>query len=341
MLPVLITLTPGRRNEFVHCQNAKVRIVVQPIMDVETQCNLREKWLERVHRLREFTCEWLKTPKISDYLPLFTPQDEWTIVKYIMEVLRRFWYCTLWMSKRYTVTLYHVITIYIYMFNHTDGVIWALAKKITPWKEHLYFTVKVARQKLSKYHDEVTPMTGLLVISAHILDAIRKLRSYRTWDKVRDSNPEDEIFSTTHYQDAFLQYVQNEYCAQHRLMSVIDPQNVSHSIHFPSGNASGFGQSSFDPYGISSTDEDCLHLKAWLKWHQDKAIAHHADWQPQCSNSIHLLKHHETGGKLIQILMITTPDPFESAVHWGYQISPSGGTSRTNHTQSNHISPTW
>jgi hypothetical protein len=34
MLAVLITLTPGRRNEFIDCQIAKVHIVVLPIMDV-------------------------------------------------------------------------------------------------------------------------------------------------------------------------------------------------------------------------------------------------------------------------------------------------------------------
>jgi hypothetical protein len=49
-------------------------------------------------------------------------------------------------------------------------MIQALDKKKTQWKEDLYFTVKVAHQNQSKYYAEVSPTTGLLLISAHILD---------------------------------------------------------------------------------------------------------------------------------------------------------------------------
>ena len=132
-----------------------------------------------------------------------------------MEVLRPFRYWTLWMSKRHKVTLHHVITVYNDMFDHMDGVMRALAKKKTPWKEDLFFAVKLARQKLSKYYAEVTPTTGMLLISAHILDPFRKLRSFRKWDKGMDINPEDETSYTTQYQEAFLKYVENEYCAKH------------------------------------------------------------------------------------------------------------------------------
>ena len=52
------------------------------------------------------------------------------------------------MSKREMGTLHHVITHYNDMFNHMDGVKRTLAKKKTPWREDLYFTVKFARQKL-------------------------------------------------------------------------------------------------------------------------------------------------------------------------------------------------
>jgi len=74
------------------------------------------------------------------------------------------------MSKRHTVTLHHVITVYNDMFDHKDGVMRALAKQKTQWKEDLFFAVKLARQKLSKYNAEVTPTTGILLNSAHILD---------------------------------------------------------------------------------------------------------------------------------------------------------------------------
>jgi len=96
------------------------------------------------------------------------------------------------------------------MFDHIDGVIRALAKKMTQWKEDLFIAVKCARHKYSKYYTEVTPRTGMLLITAQILDPFRKLRSFRKWEKGMDINPEDETSYTTQYQEVFLQYVENE-----------------------------------------------------------------------------------------------------------------------------------
>jgi len=39
------------------------------------------------------------------------------------------------MSKRHTVTLHHIVTVYNNMFDHVDGVMRALANKKTQWKE--------------------------------------------------------------------------------------------------------------------------------------------------------------------------------------------------------------
>ena len=171
MLAVLITLTPGHGNEFVDCQKAKVWMAVLPLMDVKIRWNATLELLKRAYRLREFTREWLQNPKHSHFRPLFTTQDEWTIVKYVIEVSWPFSYWTLWMSKQHTVNLHHVMTVYNDMFDHMDGVMQALAKKKTQWKDNLYFAIECAWQKLSKYHTEVNPTTGMLLISAHILDS--------------------------------------------------------------------------------------------------------------------------------------------------------------------------
>jgi len=48
------------------------------------------------------------------------------------------------MSKRHTVTLHHVITVYNDRFDHMDGMMQALAKTKTQWKEDLSFAVKLA-----------------------------------------------------------------------------------------------------------------------------------------------------------------------------------------------------
>jgi len=148
-------------------------------MDMKTLWNLTVELLEHAFRLREFNREWLKNTQYSDNRPLFMTQDERTIVKYVKEVLRPFRYWTLWMSKRHTVTLHPVLTVYNDMFDHMDGVMRSLAKKKTQWKKDLLFAVKCARQKLSKHYTEVTPTTGMLLITAHILDPSRKLRSFR------------------------------------------------------------------------------------------------------------------------------------------------------------------
>jgi hypothetical protein len=113
-----------------------------------------------------------------------------------------------------------------------------LAEKKTQWKEDLFFAVKLARQKLSKYHAEVTPMMGKPLISAHILDPFRKLRSSRKWDQGMDINPEDEIFYTTQYQEAFLKFVENEYCVKHRCVPVNKFGTVQSSNLIPSATAS-------------------------------------------------------------------------------------------------------
>jgi hypothetical protein len=77
------------------------------------------------------------------------------------------------------------------MFAHLDGVMRALVKMTTQGNNDLYFAVEFAQCKLSKYYSEVTPMTSLVLIPAHILDPFRQLRLFKKWDKGMDINPED------------------------------------------------------------------------------------------------------------------------------------------------------
>jgi DNA-directed RNA polymerase delta subunit len=107
------------------------------------------------------------------------------------------------------------MAVYNEMFNHMDGVIQPLAKKITEWNEDLFVAVKLARQKMSKFYTDVTQSTGMLLISAHIPDPFWKLRSFTKWDKGMDINLEDETSNTIQYQEAFLKNVGNEYCTKH------------------------------------------------------------------------------------------------------------------------------
>ena len=73
-----------------------------------------------------------------------------------------------------------------------------------------------------------------------------------------DIKPEDETSYTTQYQEAFLKYVENEDCAKHRRVLVNKLEMVPSSNLVPSAMASGFYQSSFDRYDLSSDDDEYL-----------------------------------------------------------------------------------
>jgi len=90
-------------------------------------------------------------------------------------------------------------------------------------------------------------MMGMPPISAHIIDPFCKLPSFWKWDKGIDINPEDETSNTTQYQEAFLKYVENEYCANHIRVAVIEHEVVPSNTLFPSATDTGSDQFAFDP----------------------------------------------------------------------------------------------
>jgi len=89
----------------------------------------------------------------------------------------------------------------------------------------------------------------------HILDSFQKLRSFRKWDNGININPEYEISDTAQYQEAFLKYVENEYCAKHRWLPVTISENIRNNNLSFSAMASKSGQSTYDIYDSSSDGE--------------------------------------------------------------------------------------
>jgi len=75
-----------------------------------------------------------------------------------------------------------------------------------------------------------------------------------------DINPDDKTLYTTNYQHAFLEYGSNQYCAKHRRPSVNKPERLGSNNPF-STTACGSGQSSFDPYDLSSDDDEYVTLQ--------------------------------------------------------------------------------
>jgi hypothetical protein len=124
--------------------------------------------------------------------------------------------------------------------------------------EDLFFAVKIASQKLSKYYSKVTSMMGMLFISAHILDPFRKLPLFRKGDKGMDINSEDQTSYSTQYQEAMLKYVENEYCAKHQHVMFNQLESLPRSISDLNSTASKSCQTSFDPYNLNHYNEEYL-----------------------------------------------------------------------------------
>jgi len=73
-----------------------------------------------------------------------------------------------------------------------------------------------------------------------------------------NNNPEDETSHTTQYQEAFVKYVGKEYCSKHRHLPVTKSENILNNILGFSAMASRSGQSCYEPYDLSSNDDDYL-----------------------------------------------------------------------------------
>jgi len=73
-----------------------------------------------------------------------------------------------------------------------------------------------------------------------------------------DIHPEDETFYTTHYQEAFLKNVENEYCAKHQCVPVNKHKNLPRSNVVASETVLGSWWSSFGPYYHFSDDEQYI-----------------------------------------------------------------------------------
>jgi hypothetical protein len=73
-----------------------------------------------------------------------------------------------------------------------------------------------------------------------------------------DTNPQEETSYTTHYQEAFLKYVENEYCEKHRRLPVTKPENTPNKNLSSFKMASRSGQPSYDRHDLSSDKDEYL-----------------------------------------------------------------------------------
>ena len=115
------------------------------------------------------------------------------------------------MSKRHTITLHRVISIYNEMFDHLEGALRSLKRKQSAWKVDVRRAVRATHVKLQSYYAKVTPESGLLLILAALLDPFRKTKSFRSWDANMNIDPKDSESYTAQYTEAFLNYWEEMY----------------------------------------------------------------------------------------------------------------------------------
>jgi hypothetical protein len=73
-----------------------------------------------------------------------------------------------------------------------------------------------------------------------------------------DINSKDETSYTTQYQKAVLKYVENECCMKHRRLLVTKPEKTPNNNLSCSAMAARSGHTSYDPYDLSSDDDEYL-----------------------------------------------------------------------------------
>ena len=71
-----------------------------------------------------------------------------------------------------------------------------------------------------------------------------------------DTSREDDISYTTQHQEEFLMYVENKSCARSRCFPIVISESVPSNNHISSIMDCRSGQSSYDPYDLSSKDDE-------------------------------------------------------------------------------------
>jgi len=215
----------------------------------------------------------------------------------------------------------------------------AFGRKKPDRNEDSFFAVKSTRQKLLRSYAEVTPLMGILLISAHILDHFPKLKSYRMCDTGMDINPEHDTSYPAQKQEAFLKYVENENWAKHECVPVMDPECVPSSNLIPSAMASGYSQSFFDPYDLSSNDGEY--------WTRNNVGEMTPGWSDRAALLSLAARHYfnsppkapKNWRHVILIWNITTPTQWKVQAYCGHRTQPTGGANQRKHTHSTLISP--
>ena len=126
-----------------------------------------------------------------------------------------------------------------------------------------------------------------------------------------DINPDDETLYTTQYQEAFLKYVENENWAKQRGLPCMEPESILSNNHFSSAMASRSGHSFYDPYDLSSNDDEYL---------MPKSVAEMMLGQSNCA------------AHLLTAIRLNSNSPRGLQQNWG-QVNPILNEYHSNHVE--------
>jgi len=178
-----------------HCMHySTIHYGSENLPDDETRVIPAMYWILRSHQrvAQEFTVqrspgtvyitEWMDHQQV--YLGLFRGIPCWT----------------LWILRRYTVTLHHIITIYIGILSYMDGIMQALVKKNTQLKVNIH-----APWKFRSWRDPIVMLNCISelirFLSQHKVLILSSICNHLEWQSVMDVNTEGYTCYTTKYRN--------------------------------------------------------------------------------------------------------------------------------------------
>jgi len=178
------------------------------LQDVRTRWNSTIMMLQHAIRLRFAIRDWIK--KNSRYTHLYSTNEEWNQVEYIITVLASFYYYTAWVSTTVAVTLLFAFIIYNDLFNHLDITKERLEKKNQNWKKELAKKIDSAVKVLSKYYSAISEDSKeLLYILALILHSSYKLKVFTKKEWQKEYNDDTDYWKK--YEKLFFRFYKNHY----------------------------------------------------------------------------------------------------------------------------------
>jgi hypothetical protein len=175
---VHINASPQRTEKFQAIQE-RHKLRLKLLQDVKTRWNSTLIMLVRFVRLEKPIGEWMEHCEDSaDVNDLALDEDEWTQVKYIIQLTKPFALYGYTLGACSSPTVQHVFSAYNDIFDHLDEEKKRLGKKRRAWKKQLLPALQAAQEKLTQYYSRTTGEQGRPYNYATVLNPVQKLSLY-------------------------------------------------------------------------------------------------------------------------------------------------------------------